>query len=148
MKEKKENIFIEGAIPSELVLKIINNHQNKTSIGGHSLFLGQVREDDFEGGKKVQAIEFTVYQEMALRKYKEIKEKLFETYPLICIHMLHSLGMVKKGEICLFVMISSKHRKAAMEACNEMVEQLKKELPIWGKELFDDQSYLWKENKY
>ena len=52
---------------------------------------------------------------------------------------------VAAGEICLFVFTSSAHRKAAIEACNETVERLKAELPIWGKELFADETYQWKE---
>jgi molybdopterin synthase catalytic subunit len=63
------------------------------------------------------------------------------------MHIYHSLGLVKAGEICLFVFTSSKHRKAAIEACNELVERIKAELPIWGKEIFEDNSSQWKENK-
>jgi molybdopterin synthase catalytic subunit len=45
------------------------------------------------------------------------------------------------------VFASAVHRKEAMAACEEVVERIKKELPIWGKELFDDNQYQWKENK-
>jgi molybdopterin synthase catalytic subunit len=54
---------------------------------------------------------------------------------------------VNAGEISLFVFASSPHRKAAIEACNEIVESIKKELPVWGKEIFDNEKYHWKENK-
>ena len=63
------------------------------------------------------------------------------------MHVHHSLGIVKAGEISLFVFASSPHRKAAIEACNETVERIKKELPVWGKELFENENYQWKENK-
>ena len=63
------------------------------------------------------------------------------------MHAYHSLGKVVVGEISLFVFTSSPHRKAAIEACNETVERIKAELPIWGKELFTDETYQWKENK-
>ncbi|MEP6513634.1 MAG: molybdenum cofactor biosynthesis protein MoaE, partial [Parafilimonas sp.] len=59
----------------------------------------------------------------------------------------HSLGRVEAGEISLFVFTSSPHRNAAIEACNEMVERIKSELPVWGKELFADETYQWKENR-
>ena len=49
------------------------------------------------------------------------------------MHIYHSLGKVKAGEICLFVFTSSSHRKAAIDACEEVVERVKKELPIWGR---------------
>jgi molybdopterin synthase catalytic subunit len=62
------------------------------------------------------------------------------------MHIYHSLGIVKKGEISLFVFTSSKHRKAAIESCSYLVERIKKEVPIWGKELFEDTDYQWKTN--
>jgi molybdopterin synthase catalytic subunit len=53
---------------------------------------------------------------------------------------------VKVGEISLFVFASSPHRKAAIEACEEAVERMKAELPVWGKEIFEDKTYTWKQN--
>jgi molybdopterin synthase catalytic subunit len=57
------------------------------------------------------------------------------------------LGKVKAGEISLFVFASSQHRRAATDACNEVVEKIKKELPVWGKEIFENETYQWKVNK-
>jgi molybdopterin synthase catalytic subunit len=62
------------------------------------------------------------------------------------MHVYHSLGVVHAGEICLFVFTSSKHRKIAFDACEETVERIKKELPVWGKEIFAGGDYQWKEN--
>ncbi len=143
---KKINPFVEGPIPVEYIAESIRKHSGKTEIGGHSIFLGQVRADQKEG-KEVQAMEFTAYQEMAIEKLAQIREDIFAKYELTCMHVHHSLGKVRQGEICLFVFTSSKHRKPAMQACDEMVERLKKEIPIWGKELYSDDTYQWKENK-
>lgn len=146
MKTKVKNIFIEGAISSEKIAHSIQSHGIKTEIGAHSIFLGQVREDIKENDQRVVAIEYSAYEEMALEKCHEIRESVFEKYPLTCMHIYHSLGTVKTGELCLFVFTSSKHRKAAIEACNELVERIKLELPIWGKEILDSSDYVWKEN--
>ena len=89
------------------------------------------------------AIEYTAYTDMANERMAEIREELFSKYALTCIHIYHSLGMVKSGELSLFVFTSSAHRNAAIDACEEIVERIKKELPIWGKELFDE-GYVWK----
>jgi len=59
----------------------------------------------------------------------------------------HSLGKVNAGEICVFVFTSSAHRKMAIEACNYVIERLKAELHIWGKEIFEDETHQWKVNK-
>ncbi|MCX8676541.1 MULTISPECIES: molybdenum cofactor biosynthesis protein MoaE [Apibacter] len=143
---KKIYPFLEGAIPAEFISESIQSHTHKKDIGGHSIFLGQVRADIVEG-KEVEGIEFTAYQEMAVEKLSQLREEIFSKYDLLCMHVYHSLGLVKKGGICLFVFTSSKHRKPAMLACDELVERIKKELPIWGKEIFSDNSYQWKENK-
>ncbi|TWP29063.1 molybdenum cofactor biosynthesis protein MoaE [Apibacter muscae] len=145
-KNRKIDPFIDGAIPPEFISESIRKHSAKTNIGGHSLFLGQVREDK-KGDTEVEAIHFTAYKEMAINKLAILREEIFSKHELVCIHLYHSLGKVKKGEICLFVFTSSKHRKTAMEACEELVERIKKELPIWGKEIYNNQSYHWKENK-
>jgi molybdopterin synthase catalytic subunit len=142
MSEKKiKNIFVPGAIQSSFA-----KHQTKTNIGGHSIFLGQVRADQTEG-KTVTAIDYTAYEDMALEKMDEIREAIFTKYALTCMHVYHSLGKVNAGEICLFVFTSSKHRKIAIDACEEMVERIKAELPVWGKEIFENESHQWKENK-
>jgi molybdopterin synthase catalytic subunit len=146
MKEKKiKNIFVQGAILPTFIADSIAKHQSKTNIGGHNIFLGQVRADTIES-KQVIAITYTAYEEMALEKMDEIREAIFEKYDLVCMHIYHSLGYVAVGEICLFVFTSSKHRKMAIDACTETVERIKAELPVWGKEIFDNETHQWKQN--
>lgn len=146
MSDKKiKNIFVDGAISSVFIADSIAKHNTKTNIGGHSIFLGQIRADEVNG-KLVTAIEYTAYEALALEKMHAIREEIFAKYPLTCMHVHHSLGLIKTGEICLFVFTSSAHRKPAIAACEETVERLKAELPIWGKEIFDDDTHQWKEN--
>ena len=140
-----KNIFKQGAISAAFIAESIEKHKSKMNIGGHSIFLGQVRADKIND-KEVMAIEYSAYEDMALEKMHQIREEIFEKYELTCLHVYHSLGQVKAGEISLFVFASSVHRKAAIDACEEIVERIKSELPVWGKEIFDNQSYQWKEN--
>lgn len=144
-EHKIKNIFVEGAITPSFIADSIAKHSNKTNIGGHSIFMGQVRKDEIDG-KFVTAIDYTTFQELALTKMHEIREEIFKSYPLNCMHVYHSLGKIKCGEICLFVFTSSAHRKPAIDACEELVERIKAELPIWGKEIFEDNTHQWKEN--
>jgi molybdopterin synthase catalytic subunit len=143
---KPKDIFIEGAIPPAMIADSIAKHQTKTEIGAHSIFLGQVRKDVINE-QQVAAIEYTTYKEMALEKMHEIREEIFAKYPLTCMHIYHSLGVVNAGEICLFVFTSSAHRKEAIDACEEVVNRIKAELPVWGKEIFENETYQWKQNK-
>ncbi len=146
MSDKKlKNIFVDGAIEPSFIADSIAKHSTKTNIGGHSIFLGQVRKDQLEG-KFVASIDYTAFEELALEKMHAIREDIFDKYALTCMHIHHSLGLINIGEICLFVFTSSAHRKAAIDACEEVVERIKSELPIWGKEIFEDESHQWKEN--
>ena len=137
---------MQGPIPPEKIAKSIANHQSKTNIGAHSIFLGQVRADLIEG-KQVQSIDYTAYEEMAEKVFLEIREAAFSKYDMTCCHIYHSLGEVKAGELCLFVFTSSQHRKVAIEACNYLVEEIKSKAPVFGKELFHDDTHQWKVNQ-
>ncbi len=146
MKEKKiKKVFVEGAVSPAFVSDSIAKHSTKKEIGAHSIFLGQVRNDRMND-REVMAIEYSAYQEMAEEKFHEIREAMFEKYSLTCLHVFHSLGRVNAGEICLFVFTSSVHRKDAMDACSEIVEKVKKEVPVWGKEIFTNEEHQWKKN--
>lgn len=146
LDRKPKNIFTQGPIPASFIAESIQKHSSKKTIGGHSIFLGQVRADDTEKGL-VAAIEYTAFEAMALEKMNLIREAIFAKYSLTCMHVHHSLGTVAAGEICLFVFTSSAHRKAAMDACEETVERVKAELPVWGREIFEDDTHQWKVNK-
>lgn len=146
MEKKPKNIFVEGPISPGFIAESIAKHASKKEIGAHNIFLGQVRADQVDT-QQVAAIEYTTHLEMALEKMHEIREWIFENYPLTCMHIYHSLGSVRAGEICLFVFTSSKHRKAAIDACSVCVERIKAELPVWGKEIFEDETYQWKKNQ-
>jgi len=145
-KKKPKKVFQQGAITPEKIAKSIANHQVKTNIGAHDIFLGQVRADVIEG-KTVTAIDYTAYEEMAEKTFYEIREAAFEKFDLTCMHIYHSLGKVEVGKICLFVFTSSAHRKECMEATRYLVEEIKTKVPIFGKELFEDKTHVWKENK-
>jgi len=146
MEKKIRNIFVQGAIAPSFVAESIQKHSTKTDIGAHSIFMGQVRADVLNE-QKVVAIEYTTYEEMALEKMHSIREDIFSKYALTCMHIHHSLGRVEAGDICLFVFTSSAHRKAAIAACEEVVERIKQELPVWGREIFENETHQWKENK-
>ncbi len=145
-KKKIKNVFVDGPISPEKIATSIAHHQVKTNIGAHDIFLGQVRADEIDG-KTVQGIDYSAYEEMANLEFHKIREEAFEKYDLTCMHIYHSKGLVKIGEICLFVFTSSAHRKEAMDACRFIVEKIKADVPVFGKEVFEDDTHVWKVNK-
>lgn len=145
-KSKKHKVFQQGPVSPEFIADSIAKHSKKQDIGAHSIFLGQVR-NDLHGEHSVIAIDYTAYEEMAEEKFHEIREDAFQKYKLSCMHIHHSLGMVNAGEISLFVFTSSPHRREAIDACEEIVERIKKETPVWGREILSDHNSQWKTNK-
>jgi len=146
MKEKKRHKVIQqGAISPQFVADSIAKHSSKTNIGAHTIFLGQVRNDLIDG-KEVVEIEYTAYEEMAEEHFHIIREEAFAKYDLTCMHIHHSIGTVKAGEISLFVFVSAKHRAQVFDACSFIVEQIKSKVPVWGKEIFADGEHVWKSN--
>ena len=144
-RAKIKEVFMEGAITSSFIGDAILKHSTKKNIGAHSIFLGQVRSDKIDG-QEVAAIEYTTYREMAEEQFHKIRVEAFERFPLICMHIYHSLGRVEAGEISLFVFVSAAHRKDAISACAVIVERIKKEAPVGGKEIFTGEDFQWKRN--
>lgn len=133
----------EGPVPTSFLNGELANPCSVTVAGAHALFLGQVREDQFDG-KTVTGIEYSAYEEMVEPVIQDIKEELFRRFPdLICVHILHSTGLVRCGEISLLVMVSSGHRKQSFAALERGVELIKEKLPVWKKELFSDGTSRW-----
>ncbi|SKB99861.1 molybdenum cofactor biosynthesis protein MoaE [Dyadobacter psychrophilus] len=145
-EHKHKKVFVQGPISPDFVAKSIAGHQSKTEIGAHAIFLGQIRADKKADGI-VTGIEYSAYEDMAEKAFQEIREAAFARFELICMHIYHSLGVVPTGEISLFVFVSSPHRRAAFEASEYIVEEIKANVPIFGKELVGEGGeYVWKEN--
>ncbi len=152
-KHKVKDIFTEGPIDPAFVGQSIAKHATRKDIGAHEIFLGQVRADavvradDHPPDTSVTAIEYTAYRDMALERMTAIREEAFAKWPSItCMHVHHSLGVVKAGELCFMVFASAAHRIAAREAVAWLVDRIKAELPIFGKEILTDSTGVWKNN--
>jgi molybdopterin synthase catalytic subunit len=141
-KQKKKNL-IQGPISAAKMADLVQKHQVKTDIGAHSLFMGQVRADH-DGDKEVVSITYSAYEEMAEQVILDIREDAFRKFDnLRCLHIYHSIGEVKVGEMSLLVMVSSAHRKPVFPSLEWIVEECKHRLPIWKKENFSDGSHRW-----
>ena len=144
--DHKHAYFVPGEITPDRIAQSIASHQKKKGIGAHSIFLGQVRADAI-GESKVAAIEYSCYEEMARDVFDTIREEAFSKYALTCLHIFHSLGRVEAGQLSLFIFASSPHRQQAVEGCRFVVEKIKSEAPIWGKEILEDETHVWKINR-
>ena len=76
---------------------------------------------------------------------EQVTQQLGQAFPKLPSYQRFLSGFLRR--CCLFVFTSSKHRKEATLACNEVVERIKNELPVWGKEIFEDETHQWKINQ-
>jgi molybdopterin synthase catalytic subunit len=133
-----------GPVSQKIISLLIEKMNRKTDSGGHMVFLGQVRADEIDG-KRVKAIEYSAYEEMvSVEADRIIKTILSEFDDVRSIDIIHSTGIVSAGQISLLVLVSAGHRNQVMQACSKTVELIKEKLPVWKKEIFEDDSYLWK----
>jgi molybdopterin synthase catalytic subunit len=141
-----ETVLVNGPISPEMISFRLGSLKDKTDQGGHSVFIGQVRAD-ISGSKRVKAIEYSAYEEMVKNEAEKIQQAvLSEFVDVRSIEILHSVGIVMTGEISLFVLVSAVHRHHALAACSKTVELIKEKLPVWKKEIFEDDTHIWKQN--
>ena len=104
--------------------------------GGIDVFIGTVRE--VTNGKTVVRLEFEAYEKMAMNEMKKIAEEALHNWPVHKIVIHHRTGILHIGEIPVVIAVSAAHRDAAFEACRYTIDTLKKTVPIWKKEIFED----------
>ena len=101
-------------------------------MGGIATFLGCAR--DFSEGREVSQISFDAYGSMALSELQKLRLAAIEIFGLLDARIVHRIGTVTGGENIVFIAAGAEHRKAALQACSWMIDELKKRVPIWKKE--------------
>lgn len=109
--------------------------------GAVLIFLGTVRETT--GDKTTTALEYDAYPEMAVKKMEEIAAECRERWPGCRVAMTHRTGHLEVGEVSVVIATSAPHRGQCYEASRHAIEQLKKVVPIWKKEIWADGETLW-----
>lgn len=109
--------------------------------GGTCLFLGTVRDAPADGG--VTGIEYSAYEAMAVAEFDRILTEVRRRWPDARLAVRHRLGLVPTEEASIAIAAAAPHRAEAFEACRYVIEQVKKRLPIWKKELRADGTTLW-----
>lgn len=97
-------------------------------------FWGAVR--GLEEGRKIDGIEYEGHERMAKHQLNAIACRAIETFSLELVVIHHRLGFVAVGESSIFVRVASQHRKAAFEASQSIMDELKKHVPIWKRPRF------------
>jgi molybdopterin synthase catalytic subunit len=115
-------------------------HVRGTGDGAIVLFDGFVR--DHSKSRRTLYLEYEAYETMAVAKLQEITAQLHEKFAIDRVAIVHRLGRLEIGETSVFIAVSAAHRAAAFDACRYAIDTLKRTVPIWKKEYFEDGS-VW-----
>ena len=122
----------------------INRVKSKhLNVGAVSTFIGYVRS--LNNQQKVTSINLEVYKDMAYKSLEDICLKTQEKWRIIDTLIIHRFGKLNAEEKIVLVATFSMHRKESSDACNFIMDYLKKDAPFWKKEFYND-NYEWLEN--
>ena len=121
----------EPLIPEEITAQV-----RGPANGGVVTFLGTAREQT--EGHRVLRLEYEVYEEMAVKRFRDIFGELAERWGVTDAAIAHRYGRLEIGEISMVVAVATPHRKEAFAACWYAVDRIKEMAPIWKKEFFEN----------
>lgn len=131
---------------AKLSAEEISNLVSTPTCGAISIFVGTTR-NNFEG-KGVINLEYEAYESMAIKSLQSLCNDIRSQWKEIeNIAIYHRLGTVPVKEASIVIAISSPHRLDAMQAVQWCIDNVKKSVPIWKKEIYEGQTDSWKENK-
>ena len=123
---------MRDAIDTQGVLKRIKRGED----GAVVVFEGVVRNQT--RGRRTIYLDYEAYEEMALRQMEGLAEQALKQFQVREVKLVHRLGRLEIGETSVLIVVASAHRAAAFEACRWLIDTLKRTVPIWKKEYFED----------
>ncbi len=103
---------------------------------------GFVRQ--FTKGRETEYLVYEAYQPMALKELEKLVARAHEEFEIENVGIVHRLGRLEIGETSVVISVASPHRRAAFEACEWLIKELKRTVPIWKKEVYAD-GEIWVE---
>jgi molybdopterin synthase catalytic subunit len=113
------------------------------SAGGIDIFLGTTRAERSSEGRELLALDYEAYEQMALEQLRALAARAREKWPINKLAILHRTGRVAVGEPSVIIAVSTPHRAQAFEACRFLIDELKRDVAIWKKEVWADGSESW-----
>jgi MoaE-MoaD fusion protein len=120
------------AIDTNLVLSRVKRPEDGAAV----VFEGVVRDNT--RGRKTLYLDYESYEDMAVKQMEGMAEQAMREFKVREVEIVHRLGRLEIGEISVLIVVASAHRGPAFEACRWVIDTLKKQVPIWKKEYFDD----------
>ncbi len=140
--------------PADIAFRISEHHIDATAatlaaqaigrrpdVGGLVTFEGRVR--NHHGGRGVRALEYSVYRDLAEHEGQRIVRDAAVRLNLPIALVIHRVGPVPIGEMAVWVHVGAAHRDAAFAGCREIIDEIKRSVPIWKHEWYDDGTDEW-----
>ena len=125
----KRSLIISPDPIDEAALVAMRDASN--GMGAVNYFSGIVRAQ--EGDDTISAIDYEAFQPMAERQFELIFDAIEKKWPIESIRLVHRTGVVKVNESSLWVEVIAPHRGEAFEACQWLIDEMKRTVPIWKK---------------
>jgi MoaE-MoaD fusion protein len=125
-------LLVDKAIDADALIR----HVRTGADGAIVTFDGCVRNQSH--GRRTLYLDYEAYESMALAKMREIAAEAHTKFPIDRVAVAHRLGRLEIGETSVFIAVSAPHRAAAFDACRHIIDTLKRSVPIWKKEYFED----------
>ena len=138
--KKHEIILTEEKIE----LNQFTDQNHGTFDGSEVIFLGITRDNNFD--RNVTKLFYESYRDMAIIEIEKIFKAIYKMWDISLIRVIHRLGEVLPSELSMILIVKSRHRKESFEASQYFVDELKKTVPIWKKEFFEDGT-IWINDK-
>ena len=112
---------------------LVARRTTSTGMGAAVYFAGIVRAQ--EGGQLIRAIEYEAFEKMVRHQFELIFAEMEKRWPVESVHLVHRIGVVQVNEPSLWVEVVAPHRGEAFVACQYLIDEMKRVVPIWKKPL-------------
>jgi MoaE-MoaD fusion protein len=127
-----KTLIVREPIDTTQVLANIKRGEDGAAV----VFEGVVR--NFTRGRKTLCLDYEAYEEMAHKQLELLAEQALKQFQIRDLALVHRLGRLEIGETSVLIVVASAHRAAAFDACRWLIDTLKRTVPIWKKEYFED----------
>jgi molybdopterin synthase catalytic subunit/molybdopterin converting factor small subunit len=131
-QRRRFSSIVRGKIDTQSVLAKLKQPADGAAV----VFEGVVRDNT--RGRRTLYLDYEAYEEMAVKQMDALAEQALQQFPIRDVAMVHRLGRLEIGEASVLIVVASAHRAAAFDACRWLIDTLKRTVPIWKKEYFED----------
>lgn len=140
-----EEITLAAVRDSPLSVDEVFTAVNDPRVGGTAVFVGTVRDHDH--GRSVSQLGYSAHPTVEAQLRGVMEKILSDTSrtgrPVVKMAAVHRVGDLEIGDIAVVVAAAAEHRQEAFEACRRLIDDLKAEVPIWKRQIFDDGENEW-----